>query len=147
MFMGEKYKQNAIFLYRKNVFNKNNYPPVNIFYGGRHISWTDSFVHLGIHYSFNLKNKDRISQRLHKTKHALFFISAKVVHAWGINPLVSVYLYSKVIVPKELYSSELWNNLTKADIAAISCFNTQQLNNSKVYLSQHVLIWRSPWSD
>ena len=25
MFMGEKYKQNAIFLYRKNVFTKNNY--------------------------------------------------------------------------------------------------------------------------
>ena len=25
MFMEEKYKQNAIFLYRKNVFTKNNY--------------------------------------------------------------------------------------------------------------------------
>ena len=40
----------------------------------------------------------------------------------GINPLVSVNLYSKVIVPIALYGSEMWNNLTKADISAFSSF-------------------------
>ena len=74
-------------------------------------------------------------------------MSAQCVHARGINPLVSVNLYSKFIVPKALYGSELWNNLTKADISAISCFQHKAVNNSKGYLSQHALIWRSPWSD
>jgi len=47
-------------------------------------------------------------------------MSAQCVHAWGRNPLVSVNLYSKVIVHLAFFGSELWNNLTKADISAIS---------------------------
>jgi len=51
-------------------------------------------------------------------------MSAQGVHARGINPLVSVNLYSKVIVPMTINGSELWNNITnfKADISAFSCF-------------------------
>ena len=46
-------------------------------------------------------------------------MSAQGVHARGINPLVSVNLYSKVIVPIALGVVEQPN---KADISAISCF-------------------------
>jgi len=55
-------------------------------------------------------------------------MSAQGVHDQGINPLVSVNLYSKVIVSIALYGSELWNNLTKADISAISCFQHKAVN-------------------
>jgi len=49
-------------------------------------------------------------------------MSAQGVRARGINPLVSVDLYSKVIVTIALCGSELLNSLTKADISAFSCF-------------------------
>ena len=49
-------------------------------------------------------------------------MSAQGVHAQGVNPPVSVDLYSKVIVPIVLYGSELWSNITNADMSAISRF-------------------------
>ena len=102
--------------------NRRLQPPANISYGDYPIVQTDSFVHLGILYSFNLKNKDRISQRLQKSKNAKFSMSAQGVHAQGVNPLVSANLYYKVIVPIALYGSELWSDLTNADVTAFSRF-------------------------
>ena len=93
-----------------------------LLYGNRSFIQTDSFVHLGIVYSYNLKDKDRVSQRLQKAKNALFAMSAQGVHAQGVNPKVSVDIYSKVIIPIALYGSELWSNLTQLDISAISRF-------------------------
>ena len=59
-------------------------PEVNILYGNRSFVQTDSFVHLGIVYSYNLKDKERVSQRLQKAKNALFAMSAQGVHAQGV---------------------------------------------------------------
>jgi len=69
---------------------------------------------LGILYSYNWKYeyKDKISHRLQKATNALFSLSAQDVHAQGVNPLVSVDVYSNVVIPIALYGSELWNNLT-----------------------------------
>jgi len=76
------------------VFTKSrSQPSVNIMYGDRPIKQTDSFVHLGIYYPYNLKNSDKINQRLQKAKNALFSLSAQGVHAQGVNPLVSADLY------------------------------------------------------
>ena len=72
--------------------------------------------------TYNLKYKNKISQRLQKAKHALFSLSAQGVHAQGVNPLVSVDLYSKVVIPTALYGPELWNNLTQTNISVISRF-------------------------
>ena len=69
-----------------------------------------------------MKNKDRISQRLQKAKNALFALAAQGVHAQGVNPLVSVGLYSKIVVPIALYGSELWSNITASDLSVISRF-------------------------
>ena len=91
-------------------------------YGDRPIKQTDSFVHLGSFYSYNLKNSDKIHQRLQKAKHALFSLSEQGVHAQGVNPLVSADLNSKIIMPIALYGSELWSNLTQTNISAISRF-------------------------
>jgi len=64
------------------VFTKGrSQPEVNIRYGNRSFIQTDSFVHLGIVYSYNLKDKGRVSQRLHKAKNALVSLSAQCVHA------------------------------------------------------------------
>ena len=55
------------------VFTKSRSQPIaNIVYGDCPIIQTDSFVHLGILYSYNLKYKDKICQRLQKAKNALF---------------------------------------------------------------------------
>jgi len=105
------------------VFTKSRSQPIaNIVYGDCPIIQTESYVHLGILYSYNPKYKDKISQRLQKAKNALFSLSAQGVHAQGVNPLVSVDLYSKVVIPIALYGSELWNNLTQTNISAISGF-------------------------
>jgi len=64
---------------------------------------TDIFMHLGIVYSFNLKETDRVSQRLQKAKNALFSMSAQGVHAQGVNPKVSVDIYFNVVIPNPLY--------------------------------------------
>ena len=78
-------------------------PEVNILYGNRSLVQTDSFVHLGIVYSYNLKDKDRVSQRLQKAKNALFAMSAQGFHAQGVNPKVSVDIYFNVFIPNALY--------------------------------------------
>jgi len=80
---------------------------VNIRYGNRSFIQIDSFVHLGIVYLYNLKDKCRVSQRVQKAKNALFSMSAQGVHAQGVNLKVSVDIYSKVIIPIALYGSEL----------------------------------------
>ena len=105
------------------VFTKGrSQPEVNKRYGNRSFIQTDSFVHLGIVYSYNLKDKGRVSQRLHKAKNALVSLSAQCVHAQWVNPKVSADIYSKVIIPIALYRSELWNNLTQFDILTILPF-------------------------
>jgi len=56
------------------VFTKGrSQPEVNIRYGNRSFIQTGSFVHLGIVYSYNLKDKDRVSQRLQKKQRMLYF--------------------------------------------------------------------------
>ena len=105
------------------VFTKGRLQPVvSLMYGNNRITQSESFVHLGILYTSNTKNKDRISQRLQKARNAMFSLAAKGVHAQGLNPITSVDLYSKIIVPIALYGSELWNNLTNADLSVISRF-------------------------
>ena len=80
---------------------------VAVSYDGRALNQTASFIHLGVLYTFNLRNKDRIATRLQKAKNALFVISAQGVHSQGVNPLVSVGLYTKIILPVALYGSAL----------------------------------------
>ena len=82
-------------------------------------------MHTFVFYSFNHKNKYRISQRLQKAKNALFSMSAQGFHAQGVNPLVSANVYPKVIVLIALYGSMLWSNLTNADITAIFRFQSK----------------------
>ena len=81
----------SIYVAKSNVtvFTKSRSQPIaNIVYGDCPIIQTESFVHLGILYSYNLKYKDKISQRLQKLKTLwVFFLSAQGVHAQGVNPL------------------------------------------------------------
>jgi hypothetical protein len=44
------------------------------------------------------------------------------LHPSGVNPLVSVGLYMKIVIPTVLYASELWNDMSASDLTAIETF-------------------------
>jgi len=74
-------------------------------------------------------------------------MSAQGGHAQGVNPLVSVVLYSIFIVQIVLYGSELWNTITNADMSVFHDSNIKQKNDHKVNLCTLDPIGRNPWSD
>ena len=105
------------------VFNKRrSIPQVGILYGHQNIEQSDNATHLGILHSSNLKMRSRIQERLLKARHAFYSIVSQGVHPYELNSLVSVSLYSKIVVPTALYGAELWNNLTANDVTSINRF-------------------------
>ena len=50
----------------------------------------------------------------------IFAISAQGLHPYGLNPLVSVNLYKKIIVPIVLYGCELWHNMSYREIVIVN---------------------------
>jgi len=103
------------------VFSKMRNPPdAGIMYGIDFFEQTNSTVHLGIRQDSNLKIMHRINERCQKAKNALFAISAQVLHPYGLNPLVSVKLYKKIIVPIALYGCKLWHNMSYREIVIVN---------------------------
>ena len=101
------------------VFTKRrSIPQVDILYGHQYIEQTNNATHLGILQSSNLKMREPLL----KARHAFYSIVSQDVHPYGLNPLVSVSLYSKSVVPTALYGAELWNNLTANDVTSINRF-------------------------
>ena len=116
-------------------------------YGSDFFEQTNSTVHLGIRQDSNLKITDRINERCQKAKNAFFAISAQGLHPYGLNPLVSVNLYKKIIVPIALYGCELWHNMSYREIVIVN--RLQQENSWSSYENEirHVcindlFIWR-----
>ena len=100
------------------VFSKmRNSPDAGIMYGSDFFVQTNSTVHLGIRQDSNLKITHRINERCQKAKNAFFAISAQGLHPYGLNPLVSVNLYKKIIA---LYGCELWHNMSYRGIVIVN---------------------------
>ena len=119
------------------VFTKRrSIPQVGILYGHQYIEQTDNATHLGILQSSNLKMRSRIQERLLKARHAFYSIVSQGVHPYGLNPLVSVSLYSKIVVPTALYGAELWNNLTANDVTSINRFQHFVVKNIQGFPSR-----------
>lgn len=105
------------------VFTKRRHaPPIWIMYGDKYIKQTDHVTHLGIRHDFNLKHTLRINERLQKARNGFFAIALQGVNPDGVNPLVSIDLYKKVIKPIALYGSELWFNLSPSCLRSINRF-------------------------
>ena len=115
-------------------------PLANISYSGCPIVQTDSFVLLGILYSFNLTIKDKTSQGLQKTKNGLFSESAQCVYAQGVNPLVSANLQicTLMLLPLLRFTDLSYGETSQTQISQLFPVSmTRRSNNYKGYLSLH----------
>ena len=102
------------------VFSKMRNPPdAGIMYGSDFFEQTNSTVHLGIRQDSNLKIMHRINERCQKAK-THFLLYPQGLHPYGLNPLVSVNLYKKIIVPIALYGCELWHNMSYREIVVVN---------------------------
>lgn len=102
---------------------KRRVPQVAILYGDKLIDQVNEAQHLGITQTSNLRCTTRITERCQKARNAFFAMAAQGVSIHGLNPLVSVNLYKKIIVPIALYGCQLWNYHTINDI---NCVNKLQ---------------------
>jgi len=97
-----------------------NPPDAVIMYGSDVFEQRNSTVHLGIRQDYNLNIMHRMNERCQKAKNAFFAISAYGLHPYGLNPLVSVNVYKKIIVLIALYGCELWHNLSYREIVIVN---------------------------
>jgi hypothetical protein len=115
------------------VFNKKRkQPQVGIIYGSEYINQTNSSKHLGILQESNMKLHTRINERIQKGKNAFYSMAGQGLHPSGVNPLVSVGLYMKIVIPTVLYASELWNDMSASDLTAIETFQHFAVKKIKV---------------
>ena len=104
-------KKSCIVQFRKRKHDG----PLSIWYGDSLLPETAHATHLGILQVASLKLSERVGERCQKAKNAFHAMVGYGVRPLALNPLTSISLYKKVVIPSALYGSEFWNNLTKTD--------------------------------
>ena len=75
--------------------------------------------HVGIVLSGNFSSTARTNEAVSKGKEVVFSLMNVGVRPCGLNPLCAAELWRTVGLPKMLYGSELWSNLTQTDLQAL----------------------------
>ena len=88
--------------------------------GNNFLQQSDYAIHLGIRQDSNLKLTNRITERCQKAKNSFFAMAGLGLRPLGLNPLTSISLYKKIVIPTVLYGCELWNNMNNSDIDVIN---------------------------
>ena len=109
------------------VFGKsvNKMTKCNIKLGNKVIPQVTSVTHLGFRQEATRRSLDRTLESCKKAKNAFYAMSEIGVRPTGLNPIISVDLYKKIIIPTFAYGCELWNNLKLQDIVEIQKFQHQ----------------------
>ena len=94
--------------------------PLSLWYGNSRLPETTNAMHLGILQDSSLKLSHRIRERCQKAKNSFHAMIGYGVRPLALNPLTSVSLYKKIVIPTVLYGSELWNTMTKADTDSVN---------------------------
>ena len=80
---------------------------------------TTKHKHLGVVESQSLRQPADVSA-IKQTLRGTFLSSGTCgLHAYGINPISSIKLYTSIVLPKALYSCELWNNIDKTTMTQL----------------------------
>lgn len=106
-----KYNSNKsnwmIFSKKKEVYSSNG-----ITLGSQHIPRAKKVKYAGVTFSQSMKNNDRIVYSFDKAKRVTNSLYSIGLNANGMNPIVSVKVWERVILPSALYGSELWFNMS-----------------------------------
>ena len=100
--------------------NKRSDTSVGVLLGNDFLQQSDYAIHLGIRQDSNLKLANRITERCQKAKNSFFAMAGLGLRPLGLNPLTSVSLYRKIVIPTALYGCELWNNMNKSDLDTVN---------------------------
>ncbi|KAK6186686.1 hypothetical protein SNE40_005971 [Patella caerulea] len=75
--------------------------------------------HVGITLSDTFKSKDRTIGACRAIRSGVTVLAKSGVHQDGLNPLISAKLIKQCVYAKALYGCQLWNNLTREEIAML----------------------------
>ena len=75
--------------------------------------------HLGVVQSQSLRHPGDISAVLRTLRGTFLSLVTCGLHPNGINPISAMKLYTSIVLPKALYSCELWNNLTPKTVSEL----------------------------
>ena len=88
-------------------------PPSSWTFGGGEILQTAHHKHLGVVQTQASRQPGDISAVLRTLRGTFLSLATCGLHAYGINPISAtcMKLYASIVLPKALYSCELWNNI------------------------------------
>ncbi len=106
----------------------------------------ECYTHLGIIFNRVFTIKYCIEEACRKLRGTLFSLINCGVNRYGMNPLSSKSLYKSVVLPRALYGSALWNDMTQTDSLLVElahrfCVNYMQDlgTRTKTRLTYHLL--------
>ena len=87
--------------------------------GNKTIPQVNSVTHLGFRQDSTRRTLDRTIESCKKARNSFYAMSEIGVRPSGLNPVISIDLYKKVVIPTFTYGCELWNTLKIQDILEI----------------------------
>ena len=84
--------------------------------GNSQIEEVDSYKHVGVILNASFNNKDIVANACQKARGSFLSIVGLGGRGGGLNPLSSVKLYKRMVLPSALYGSELWTNFTEGQL-------------------------------
>ena len=105
-------KSNVIVFSKSNI----NMRKLNIKLGSQTIPQTSFVKHLGFRQEASRRSLDRTIEACKKARNSFYALSEVGVRPLGLNPLISIDLYKKVVIPTLTYGCELWNDLRIQDL-------------------------------
>lgn len=83
--------------------------------GGNTINITETCVYAGILMCSNKIGKQRTQRAANKARQLIHSLKDIGLNTNGLNPLSSVIVWQRVILPSALYGCELWGQLARQD--------------------------------
>ena len=106
------YKNNkcVVIIYIDKPFRAGR-PLISWTFGEGEILQSTQHKHLGVVQTQSLRQPGDISAILRTLRGTFLSLTTCGLHPNGINPISAMKLYTSVVLPKALYSCELWNNI------------------------------------
>ncbi len=79
----------------------------------------EHYTHLGINLNRSLSLKPCVQEACRKLRATFFILINCGVDRHGLNPLSSKSLYKSIVIPRALYGSALWNDLSQSDLSVV----------------------------
>ena len=86
-------------------------------YAGQPLPEVKVYKHVGINQCTSRTTPANVDDIRQSARGSLFSLINCGVHSNGINPISASKLYTSIVLPRALYGCELWNGITKSNIA------------------------------